>query len=219
MPAADTALPCPLYPIVNLRSADDDETQRCLELAVALAAEGVGLLQLRAKSVGAGAFTELATALTPRLREHDCRLIVNDRVDVAAAAGAAGVHLGDEDLGVASARRILGENAILGYSTHSVADVHAAAKLPADYLGFGPVYDSPTKAGVRTPRGLETLEAACAAATVPVVAIGGITAGNAADVWAAGAASVAVIRDLESADAPRAHARGYLELARRQGRG
>jgi thiamine-phosphate pyrophosphorylase len=164
---------------------------------------------MRAKQIGAGAFTEFAAELTEKLGARECRLIVNDRVDVAMAAGAAGVHLGDEDLPVGVARGLLGSDAIIGYSTHSLDDV-ARAPQEASYIGFGPVFESPTKAGVREPRGLELLREACRRSTRPVVAIGGVTLERAPSVWAAGAASCAVISEIERASDAGALVREWL---------
>jgi thiamine-phosphate pyrophosphorylase len=187
----------PLYPIVNVAGSDDDAIERSARMARELAALGLPLLQLRAKPLGAGAMTSLARNLVAALSAHGTMLIVNDRADVAAASGAAGVHVGDEDLPVEAARRVLPAGAIVGYSTHSVDEAVAASSLPADYLGFGPIFESPTKAGVREARGLAMLAEVCRRATLPVVAIGGITLENAPLCWKAGAASVAVISDLE----------------------
>lgn len=199
-----------LYPIVDVREESPEASERALRLAIELAAAGATLLQLRAKSLAAGAMTALATRMVAAVAPHGTRVIVNDRADVALAAGAAGVHVGDEDLPVAAARDVLGPGAVVGYSTHSIDDVLAAARVPADYIGFGPVFDSPTKAGVRESRGVDLLAAACRASTLPVVAIGGITLATAPDCWRAGAASVAVISEIErSADAG-ALARAYL---------
>jgi thiamine-phosphate pyrophosphorylase len=207
------ALP-PLYPIVNVRSEEAAELSRIRRLAMDLATAGVELIQLRAKTLGAGAFTELAAELVVSLRERGCALIVNDRVDVALAAGAAGVHLGDEDLPVKAARRLIGPDAVVGYSTHSLADVGGAPR-DASYLGFGPVFESPTKAGVREPRGTDVLRAACAASSLPVVAIGGITLAHAPAVWAAGAASCAVISEIERTKDVAALVRAWHRAARR----
>jgi thiamine-phosphate pyrophosphorylase len=206
------ALP-PLYPIVNIRTSETAEIERARWLAIELAQAGITLPQLRAKTLGAGALTELTADLVTRLGELGCRLVVNDRADVALAARAAGVHLGDEDLPVVVARALLGPEAIVGYSTHSLDDV-AAAPTEASYLGFGPVFESPTKAGVREPRGLTLLGAACRASKLPVVAIGGITRLHAPSVWSAGAASCAVISEIEAASDPSALVRAWAEIAR-----
>jgi thiamine-phosphate pyrophosphorylase len=205
--------PGPLYPIIDVVDDRADERDRAMALAVALAGVGIDLLQIRAKTLGAGAFTELAVAMVARLSPVGCRLVVNDRADVALAAGAAGVHVGDEDLPVEAVRRILGPDAIVGFSTHSLAEVHAAARLPVDYIGFGPVADSPTKAGVREPRGMEALAEVCRTSAHPVVAIGGITLETGPACLRAGAASVAVISDLAAAADPASRARAWLAAA------
>jgi thiamine-phosphate pyrophosphorylase len=205
--------PPPLYPIVNVRSDDAAEIERARRLASALAEGGVTLLQVRAKTLGTGAYTELAADIVERLVDLGCKLIVNDRADVAMAAGAAGVHVGDEDLPVDEARALLGPEAIIGYSTHSLDDV-AKASARASYLGFGPVFESPTKAGVREPRGLGLLRDACRASKLPVVAIGGITLARAPAVQAAGAASCAVISEIEAASDVGSLVRAWLEGSR-----
>lgn len=201
-----------LYPIVNVTGDGADQLARARDLAAAVAAGGASLVQLRAKTLAAGPLTELAAALVESLALFSCRLVVNDRADIAAAVGAAGVHLGDEDLDPHHARALLGRGAIIGYSTHSPEEAAAAGRLPVDYLGFGPVFESPTKAGVRRARGLDALAAACSRTSLPVVAIGGVTLDTAADALAAGAASVAVIRDLELAADATAVARRYLSI-------
>lgn len=201
-----------LYPIVNVASDDAASIDRARGLACTVAGAGVSILQLRAKTLPAGRLAELAGMLAGELHRRGCRLIVNDRADVARAAGAAGVHLGNEDLDPRHARAVLGPAAIIGYSTHAPEQAAAARGLPVDYLGFGPVFESPTKAGARAPRGLQQLGRACRSAGHPVVAIGGVTLETAAAALAAGAASVAVIRDLEEADDPGARARRYLSL-------
>ena len=203
----------PLYPIVDVREESPDAIERALALGVELAAAGVTLVQLRAKALAAGTMTALASRIVTAFAARDARVIVNDRADVALAAAAAGVHVGDDDLPVFAAREVLGPRAIIGYSTHSTEDVLAAASLPADYLGFGPVFDTPTKAGVREPRGLERLAAACRMAVQPVVAIGGVTLATAPLCWRAGAASVAVISDIERAHDRAALVRAYVEAA------
>jgi thiamine-phosphate pyrophosphorylase len=203
----------PFYPIIDIREDSPDAGARALALAGELCAAGATLLQLRAKLLGAGAMTALASRMVVAAREYGARIIVNDRADVALAAGAAGVHVGDEDLPVTAARDVLGEGAIVGYSTHSIDDVAAAASQPADYLGFGPVFASPTKAGVRAPRGIDALAAACRASHVPVVAIGGVTLATAPACWRAGAASVAVISELERSPERAALVRAYLRAA------
>ena len=203
----------PLYPIVDVREESPEAIERAAALAAMLAGAGATLLQLRAKSLGGGAMTALASRVIAAVAAHRARVIINDRADVALVCGAAGVHVGDEDLPVAAARAVLGASAIIGYSTHSLADVAGAADVPADYIGFGPVFASPTKAGVRAPRGIELLAAVCRATTRPVVAIGGVTLATAPACWRAGAASVAVISDIERAQDVAALVRAYLRAA------
>lgn len=169
------------------------------QTALALARAGISCVQLRAKELPSGAFTRLSLRCVEQLGRAGCSVIVNDRVDVAMAAGAAGVHLGDEDLPVETARRLLGPDFVIGYSTHAVDEIENAP-ASADYLAFGPVFESPTKAGVRSARGLELLAQACRASARPVVAIGGITSASAAALWATGATSAAVISEVERAE-------------------
>lgn len=185
-----------LYPILNVRGRDDADFDRVRRTALALAHAGTTWIQLRAKDLPSGLFFELAFWCAAHLRDAGCKVIINDRVDVAMAARAAGVHLGDEDIPVEAARRLLGPDAVIGYSTHTVEEI-AAAPQAADYVGFGPVFESPTKAGARSARGLELLARACRASTRPVVAIGGVTLASAPDLWKAGAASGAVISEVE----------------------
>jgi thiamine-phosphate pyrophosphorylase len=189
-----------LYPIVNVADATDRSLERSRRLVRDLAAAGVSLVQLRAKPLAGGPFTELAIDVVRATGAHGCRVIVNDRADVALAAGATGVHVGDEDLPVEAVRRVVGPDLIVGYSTHSVEEVEAAADLAVDYIGFGPVFESPTKPGVRAPRGIDLLHAVCRASRHPVVAIGGITRENSRLAWEAGAASVAAISEFERAE-------------------
>ncbi len=201
--------PGPLYPIVDVHD-DGDDSGRALALARALIAAGIEVLQIRAKRLSSGAFADLVREAV--MAGPDCRIIVNDRADVALAAGAAGVHLGDQDLPVQSARRLLGPGHIVGLSTHSIEEIEAAQGLPVDYLGFGPVFESPTKPGLRRPRGTELLAEACRRSRIPVVAIGGMGLERAAGVLRAGAASVAVISELERAADPAALADDYRRL-------
>ncbi|RMF22550.1 MAG: thiamine phosphate synthase, partial [Deltaproteobacteria bacterium] len=195
----------------------EGERARVSRLAQAVFAAGPGVVQLRAKTVSTGVFEEVAATLCRDAAACGCALIVNDRCDVALATGAAGVHLGDEDLDPRQARLLLGAKALIGYSTHSLEDVQAAAALPVDYIGFGPVLESPTKPGVRRARGFDALAAACRAAVQPVVAIGGLTLGDAERVWRAGATSVAVISELERTRDPAATLREFLRRARTLG--
>ena len=186
-----------LYPIVNVGMDDAEEQEAKLRLARELADAGARLVQLRAKTMATGAFARLAERLVTDLSASDCLLIINDRADVAASVGAIGVHLGDTDIPPPAARKLLSDHAVLGLSTHSAAEAAAVDAALVDYIGFGPVYDSPTKAGVRDARGVEALRSAVEASAVPVVAIGGVTAKCAEQVFATGAASCAVVSEIE----------------------
>ena len=205
----------PVYPILDLRSEDEQERTRVERLARAVFAAGVRAAQLRAKTVSTSLFEDIACFLRRAADNAGCALIVNDRCDVALAAQAEGVHLGDEDLDPCQARLLLGRRAMIGYSTHSTDDVRKAARLPVDYIGFGPVLESPTKPGVRRPRGMEVLAAACRIARQPVVAIGGLTLADAEHAWRAGAASVAVISELERTADPVVLLREFVQRAQR----
>ncbi|HKZ52846.1 MAG TPA: thiamine phosphate synthase [Candidatus Acidoferrales bacterium] len=162
------------------------------EIARALAEAGVRLVQLRDKQATSLVLLEQARQLLSLL-PPDCSLIINDRADVAALAGAAGVHLGQDDLPVAAARALLGPQKIIGLSTHNQAQLEAAQTLPANYLALGPVFATATKADTEPVVGLERLRVLRRLTAKPLVAIGGITPENAASVLAAGVDTVAVI--------------------------
>jgi thiamine-phosphate pyrophosphorylase len=179
----------------------------------ALAQAGVQLFQLRDKRSGAGKICAEAKALAALLVLRNARLIVNDRPDVAAIAGAGGVHVGQDDLPVEEARLICGSSLWVGVSTHTIEQVRQAALTSADYIAMGPVFPTATKENPDPVVGLEFVRAARALTPKPIVAIGGITVDRAAEVYRAGADSVAVIRDLLSAADPPSRAREYLAIA------
>ena len=146
-------------------------------------------------------------------------MIANDRADIARLGGADGVHVGQDDLDPASIRRIVGGNAIVGLSTHTMEQVRAASRLPVDYIAVGPVFDTASKETGYHAVGLPLVREARAfldnaGLQLPLVAIGGITLDTAAAVIAAGAASVAVISDLLSTGDPAARVREYLAVLR-----
>jgi thiamine-phosphate pyrophosphorylase len=162
---------------------------------------GARLAQLREKRLSPRDFYREAEAALRVARARGAKLIINDRADLALALGADGVHLGQDDLPPDAARLLLGERAIIGCSTHSVEQAVAAARLPVDYVAVGPVFATRTKENHDPAVGLDGVRRVREALgdAVPLVAIGGITADNAAQVWAAGADSVAVIGALLSA--------------------
>jgi thiamine-phosphate pyrophosphorylase len=170
---------------------------------------GARLIQLRVKDGGSAAFLALADELVARARAHGAAIIVNDRADIARVAGAAGVHVGQEDLAPQAARDMLGPDAIVGVSTHDEPQVDAALASPATYLAVGPIFETATKETGYTARGLDLVRYA-AGRGKPVVAIGGITLARVAPVLAAGAASVAVIGDPLGPRGLDARVRAYL---------
>ena len=181
-----------------------------LDLARAFLDGGATFLQLRAKTLSSGALLDLADALVHTAAAYQPSLIVNDRVDIARLAGAAGVHVGQDDLPPAEARALLGADAIVGYSTHSVAQVVAAVAQPVSYIAVGPVFGTRTKDTGYAAVGLDLVRAArAAAAGRPIVAIGGITLDTAPAVIAAGASQVAIISDLLVGN-PAARVAAYL---------
>lgn len=195
--------------------ADGSSKRAPLELVAAFLRGGARVVQLRLKATPAGELLRVARAAAALCREASALLIVNDRPDVARLAGAGGVHLGQEDLPVAAAREVLGAGALVGVSTHSDAEIDAALAAGADYIGFGPIFATATKAATApgssplpAPHGIEGLARAVArAGRVPVVAIGGVTAANAAELSRAGAACAAAIGELCGAPDPESRAR------------
>lgn len=154
---------------------------------------GVDIVQLRCKGAGDAEVLAAAERFRAVCDERGVPLVVNDRPDLAVEAGADGVHLGQEDMSVTEARAIVGPDRIVGLSTHTPAQIDAAAALPLDYIGVGPVHATPTKPG-RPAVGTELVAYAARHATVPFFAIGGIDASNIGTVLAAGARRVAVVR-------------------------
>jgi len=176
---------------------------------------GAQLIQLRAKHLDARALLDAADRLVRLAEPAGARIIVNDRADVAAMCGAAGVHLGQQDLRPRDARALLGDRAMIGLSTHTPGQVDAALGESIDYIAVGPIYGTSTKDTGNAAVGLDLVRyAEKAADTRPVVAIGGITLARAPEVLAAGAASVAVISDLlETGDPTRRVAEFLAQLS------
>lgn len=184
----------------------------------AAARAGVGMVQLRIKGGSDRRILGEARRLLPVLRRHGVLLLVNDRPDLAALAGADGVHLGQDDLPVAAARRIVGEGAVIGVSTHSVAQAVRAARGGADYVGFGPLYATPTKPG-RRPIGLAGLRAVRRRLGIPVFAIGGVRRGTLAAALRAGADRVSVSSAVLDSPDPGRETRTLLRMLRKESTG
>lgn len=175
---------------------------------------GVPLVQYRCKAASSAAL--YAEAMVLRTLCRRAKFLVNDRVDIAAAVGADGVHLGQDDLPIAAARKILGPGKIVGLTVHSVAEAQGAAAAGADYLGVSPIFATATKKDAGPPAGLALLQAIRAAVPLPLAAIGGITLDNAPAVIAAGADMVcaisAVVADSDPAGRMAAFARLFAPV-------
>jgi len=172
---------------------------------------GATVVQLREKRATTREMIELGRALLAVTRPAGVPLIVNDRLDVALAIDAEGVHVGVDDMPIALARRLLGPGRLLGYSPNTVETARRGEREGADYLGVGDVFGTPTKPDAGVPIGIEGLAAVAQAVKIPVVAIGGITVENAAAAVRAGAAGVAVISAVIGAEDPEAAARRLRE--------
>ncbi|KIH75592.1 thiamine-phosphate diphosphorylase [Geoalkalibacter ferrihydriticus] len=201
------ALDFSLYLITDRRALPSG---RSLDDAVGAAcAGGVGAVQLREKDLDTRALYALACRLREITAAHGVRLLINDRIDLALAVAADGVHLGGRSLPLAVARRLLGPDGLIGVSTHNPQEIHAAHQNGADFVTFGPVYATPSKAAFGPPQGLQALHAACAGASLPVFALGGITPERAGEVRAAGAQGLAAIRAILGAADPTCAARRF----------
>lgn len=176
-----------------------------------LAKAGVRLLQYRDKKSGARAQLQTCSALAEALKPHGALFLVNDRPDVAWLAGADGVHVGQDDLGVEEARRIGGQDKLVGVSTHSAEQFRKAAESSADYIALGPVFATKSKTNPDPVVGTRLLQQVRPLTNKPIVAIGGITLDTAQQVIEAGADSVAVIGDILLSESPAKRARQFLE--------
>jgi len=189
-----------------------------LEIVRAAVRGGVTCVQLREKTGATRAFIEEALSVKAFLDSCDVPLIINDRVDVALAVGADGVHLGQSDLPIAAARSIAGPSMVIGISAESVRDAVEAQAAGADYLGVSPVFATPTKTDTSAPLGLAGLGAIREAVKTPLVAIGGLNRDNAAAAIRSGADGVAVVSAIVAADDPEQAARAIrleIDTARR----
>lgn len=157
---------------------------------------GVSCVQLREKKLDSREFLAKAVMLKKLLAPHGIPLVINDRIDIALACGAEGVHLGQSDLPIDQARRLLPPNVFIGWSVESMNDVTQSTMLPVDYLGVSPIFATPTKIDTKNAWGLDGLSRVRASTRLPLVAIGGIHAGNARDVLRAGADGLAVVSAL-----------------------
>lgn len=173
------------------------------EIVSEAVAGGVTMVQLREKDAATGEFVELGRRLMSLLKPLGVPLIINDRVDVALAVDADGVHIGQSDMSYADARRLLGPEKIIGLSVENFEDLESANKLDVDYIGISPVYGTPTKTDTAEPFGLEGLRKAVEMSVHPTVAIGGMNVATVGEVIAAGTDGVAVVSAICSAESPR----------------
>ena len=180
------------------------------EVVAACLRGGATLLQLRHKHARGAEALALADAVVEAARGYGAAVIVNDRADIARLSGAAGVHVGQDDLTVDDVRRVVGKDAIVGLSTHDEAQIDQARDKRIDYIAVGPVYGSSTKDTGYTARGLDLIRYA-ARGSQPVAAIGGITLERTGDVVAAGATLIAVISDILRGD-PERRTRQFIDL-------
>jgi len=185
-------------------------TEPAGELTIKLTDAGVKLLQYRAKNAAARELWTESRAIAEVARRVNCTFIVNDRPDVAFLAGADGVHVGQDDLDVEQARRVVGPDRWVGVSTHNLEQFRQAAASSADYIAVGPIFQTSSKANPDPVVGTELLQRVRALTEKPIVAIGGITLDRATEVLEAGADSVAVISDILKSKDPAAIAREFI---------
>jgi thiamine-phosphate pyrophosphorylase len=197
-----------LYVILDAALPTIPET----ECAKSLADAGVRLFQYRSKSTSAREILEKSRGLAELLNERRATFFVNDRADIAALAGASGVHVGQEDLGVEQARTVVGRDKLIGVSTHNLEQFRTATESSADYIAVGPIFATGTKKNPDPVVGTDFIRQVRGLTAKPIVAIGGITLERAAEVIEAGADSVAVISDILRAPDPAKRAHQYLQL-------
>ncbi|HTG16911.1 MAG TPA: thiamine phosphate synthase [Blastocatellia bacterium] len=198
------------YPITDVRLSGLSHAEQVERLA----AGGATMIQLREKTASPREFYTAALEAMNVARRLNVRIIINDRVDIAVAVDADGVHLGQEDFPPDHARRLLGESRIVGFSTHGLKQAVEADGLPVDYIAIGPVFQTSTKENPHAIVGLETIAATRRQTLKPLVAIGGITLARAASVIEAGADSVAVISDLFSTNDISERTREFIDRIR-----
>jgi thiamine-phosphate diphosphorylase len=186
----------PLYGILDPEQIGERNVDNVLDQ---LLAGGIQWLQLRVKALPPIEFFHLARRVRSATADHGCKLIINDRVDIALACGADGVHLGQEDLPLRAGKKLMGSK-IIGISTHDLEQAQTAESGGADYIGFGPMFGTATKNTGYDARGIAMLRQIRAAVSLPIVAIGGINEQNVQQVWSAGANSAAIISDILRAE-------------------
>jgi len=198
-----------LYLVTDQSSAG---ARTLMDVVAAAVQGGVTCVQLREKQLNTRDFLAQAMMLKALLAPHDIPLVINDRIDVALACGAQGVHLGQSDMPVLQARQLLPPEVFIGWSVETMEDVVRSASLPVDYLGVSPIHATPTKTDTQKPWGLDGLRQVRSATALPLVAIGGIHAANARAVLLAGADGLALVSALCAAQDPCAAAAALRKL-------
>jgi thiamine-phosphate pyrophosphorylase len=173
-----------------------------IELAQMAIKGGADMIQLRDKTIPSAALIETAIKIKKNCNKRNILFIVNDRVDIAMISGADGVHLGEDDIPVKDARKLIGKNKIIGKTAHSMKEALKTVKEGADYIGLGHIYHTYSKLRAPKPMGVRELEKICAAVRIPVIAIGGINFQNAAEVINHGAYGIAVIGSVIKSSSP-----------------
>lgn len=186
-----------------------------LEVLEQLMAAGIRMIQLREKDLSANELYQVAKELRTLTRRYDCLLLINDRVDIALAVDADGVHLRHSSMPPAIARKLLGDTKLIGVSAHSEAEILNAANQGANFTTFGPIFFTPSKASFGFPKGLQELRTACRTSPVPVYALGGITVTNTPATLVTGVYGIATISSLMAADSPAATCCKFMEAINR----
>ena len=189
---------------------------RDIDWVVTQAVEGgATMVQLREKTLDTGAFVALALRLKEVLKPYGVPLVINDRVDVALACDADGVHIGQSDMPYEMARKLMGPDKIIGLSVENYDQIEQANSLDVDYIGISPVFATPTKTDTAAPFGLDGLRRAVRLSKHPTVAIGGMNSSTAAEVMAAGTDGIAVVSAIVCAESPREASRQLLQIIRK----
>jgi thiamine-phosphate pyrophosphorylase len=189
-----------LYLVTDRRFKPENEFISTIESAIQ---GGVSIVQLREKDISSREFYNLAVGVKTVCDKYDVPLIINDRLDIALAVDAAGVHVGQSDLPVDAVIRILGDKKIVGLSVSNASDVKAALNYRVDYLGLSPVFSTDTKTDTAKPLGLDGISELRKMTDIPLVAIGGISTENAADIISVGADGLAVVSAIMAAENPK----------------
>jgi len=205
-----------MIPVKPFLCAITDEALCPVSLAEKALKGGAAMIQLRHKSASSSQLFLWAIAIRERCQHYNALCIINDRVDIAMASNADGVHLGQQDMPAAVARKLLGNQRIIGVSTSSIEEALQAEKDGADYIGFGHIYPTSSKMKSNPPLGVEMLRQVTAISSLPIIAIGGVSSENAASLISYGASGVAVISAISRADDPSAATRQLVAIINRK---